>query len=506
LTPIQVRADEVVTLNQSLVASVIESALRFIHPRTLEPQDFKTFCFWGLDGLTAIDPSISLTMSPSDGRTAQTVRMDIGQKEIASFNPPNGADLASCVQFTIKALSVAWAHSKILRAAGQEALMQSFFDELFNHLDPYSRYVGPDPAADDRRERSGDEGNIGVTLGLSHDAVIISSINANGPAWSAGLDAGTYLLAVNGQRIKGDNLDEIAAMLQGPAGRAVRLTLRKPGEAAFEQEIRLQQVPPQTVYIEVRNRVAIFRITAFSSDTAEELSQYLDQALTEDKIRALVLDLRGDRGGVLQQAVTAVALVLNHGIAVVTKGRDPQANHIWTVQGGDMTQNLPIAILVDGRTASAAEILAAALADHRRAVVIGSATLGKGLVQAVGQMPNKGEIFVTWSRVLAPLGWPLQGVGIIPQICTSRGSAYLQEQLSALQTGHLLNESLIRVSRDLRYPVPVPRILEIRRQCPAALGTDADLDVARSIVTHPLLYKAALRAIPDIDAPNTQLP
>lgn len=506
MTPIQVRADALATLNQNLVANVIESALRFIHPRTLEPQDFKTFCFWGLDGLTAIDPSISLDVSPNDGKTPPTVKIDMGQKEIASLTPPDGADLSSCVRFTIKAFDIAWANSKVLRAAGQEALMQSFFDELFNHLDPYSRYVGPDPAADDRRERSGDEGNIGVTLGQSRGAVILSAINANGPAWSAGLDVGTYLLAVNGQRVRGDNLDQIAAMLKGPAGYTIRLTLRKPGEAAFEQELRLQQVPPQTVYIDVKNRVAIFRITAFSSDTAEELSQYLDQALLENKIKALVFDLRGDRGGVLQQAVTAVALVLNNGIVVVTKGRDPQANHIWTVQGGDMTQNLPIAILVDGRTASAAEILAAALADHRRAVVIGSATLGKGLVQAVGQMPNKGEIFVTWSRVLAPLGWPLQGVGVIPQICTSRGSAYLQEQLSALQTGHLLNESLMRVSRDMRYPVPIPRILEIRRQCPAALGTDADLDVAKTIVTHPLLYKAALRAIPDIDAPNTRLP
>ncbi len=118
-----------------------------------------------------------------------------------------------------------------------------------------------------------------------------------------------------------------------------------------------------------------------------------------------------------------MALVLDHGVAVVTRGRDPQSNHIWSVQGGDLTGGIPIVVLVDGRTASAAEIMAAALADHGRAVVVGSATLGKGLVQTIAQLPDGGELFVTWSRVMAPLGWPLQGLGVMPQLCTSLGQA-----------------------------------------------------------------------------------
>ncbi|XP_003742859.2 uncharacterized protein LOC100903222 [Galendromus occidentalis] len=238
-----------------------------------------------------------------------------------------------------------------------------------------------------------------MTLKKSGGTFIIVAINANGPAWSSGLDAGMHLLAINGQMLRGKSLEDVSSMLKGPSGTPVTLMLRKPGQPGFTQELRLQKVPPQTVYMQTTHQIAEFSITAFSSDTAEELSQYLDQALTEDKVKAIILDLRGDRGGVLQQAVTAVALLLDSGVAVTTEGRNTHANHIWTVQGGDMTKNLPIAILVDGRTASAAEILAAALADHRRAVVIGSATLGKGLVQAVGQMPNQdGKPFVRLVR------------------------------------------------------------------------------------------------------------
>lgn len=162
-----------------------------------------------------------------------------------------------------------------------------------------------------------------------------------------------------------------------------------------------------------------------------------------------------------------------------------------------MTSGAPIVILVDGRTASAAEILAAALSDHRRAVVVGSETLGKGLVQVIGQMPNGGELFVTWSRNQAPLGWPIQGLGIMPQVCTSRGGDDLHGQLAALKGGTAPQAAAVQMARAARYPVPVSRILDIRRHCPAAIGTDADMDTARFLLSSATAYKAALEAVPD---------
>ncbi|GAB6853105.1 S41 family peptidase [Asaia astilbis] len=491
------QAAENASLDTGLLSSVLSSAFRFLNPRTLEVHSSRTYCLWGLDGLTAIDPSITIAEPPHDPKKPATLRLTIGQKVVSEVNEPAENDTLEWVKIIVSTMDASWQGSAALRDAGRDALLQSFFDELFNHLDPYSRYVAPTPAGDDRANRTGAQADVGLTLTRDGSTLIVSALNANGPAWAAGANIGQRLLAVDGRATRNQDPATVESWLKGAPGTKVKLLLADPGYHGTAIHLERQVVPPQTVFASMREHVAVFRISSFSSDTAEELSQNIDQALEDKKLSGLILDLRGDRGGVLQQAVTATALLLDRGIAVVTKGRDPKSNHIWAVQGGDMTHGLPVIALVDGRTASAAEIMAAALADHRRAVVIGSATLGKGLVQAVGQMPDGGELFVTWSRVLAPLGWPLQGLGVTPQICTSRGAQALDQQLQSLAQGKLLDAESVTASRALRFPVSVSRILDIRRHCPAALGTDADLDTASLLLQRPDSYKAALSAMPD---------
>jgi carboxyl-terminal processing protease len=149
-------------------------------------------------------------------------------------------------------------------------------------------------------------------------------------------------------------------------------------------------------------------------------------------------------------------------------------------------------VAVDGRTASAAEILAAALTDRGRAVAVGSTTLGKGLVQTIDPLPDGGELFVTWSRVLAPLGWPLQGLGVLPQVCTSLGEATLQRQLDALAEGTQPMQHEIDAARAARAPLSPTQVLAIRNACPAAEGRDADLATARVLIDNPAAYAAAL--------------
>lgn len=491
------KAQKVSPLDPVMMGNVLTSAFHFLEPRTLEPHTSRTFSLWGLDGLSALDPALTIEEPPHDPKHSPTLRLDMAQSSIAEFNEPAENDVAGWVGVVVSAMRAAWDASGTVRTAGHDALVQSFFDELFNHLDPYSRYIGPSPAGIDRTARSGSIANVGLTVQREGTAMVVSAINANGPAWAVGVNIGQRLVAVDGRTTHGQDADTVAGWLEGPPHSVVRLTLADPGRHSASVRIERALVPPQTVYSTVHGHLVVLRITSFSSETAEELSQYLDQALLDRKLQGVVFDLRGDRGGVLQQAVTASALVLDNGVAVVTKGRDPKSNHIWAVQGGDMTHGLPIAILVDGRTASAAEIMAAALADHRRAVVVGSSTLGKGLVQAVGQMPDGGELFVTWSRVLAPLGWPLQGLGVMPQICTSRGESAMTQQLQSLRNGTLAEAEIIRQSRSLRFPVAVSRILDIRRNCPAAIGTDMDFDAARTLLTTPASYHAAIDAIPD---------
>ncbi|BAT20748.1 carboxy-terminal processing protease [Asaia bogorensis NBRC 16594] len=485
------------TLDTGLLSSVLSSAFRFLTPRTLDAHSSRTYSLWGLDGLTAIDPSITIEEPTHGPKEAASLRLSLSQKTVAEFREPGENETGEWVRVLVSIMDAAWRASPALRSAGRDALLQSFFDELFNHLDPYSRYVAPAPAGNDRANRTGDVAGVGLSLQRDGTGLVIGAINANGPAWAAGANIGQKLLAVDGHSTRNQDAATVEGWLNGAPGSKVRLLLADPGHHGAIMRLERQIVPPQTVFASGHDHIAVMRIASFSSDTAEELSQNIDQALQDKKLVGLIIDLRGDRGGVLQQAVTATALVLDQGIAVVTKGRDPKSNHIWAVQGGDMTHGLPITVLVDGRTASAAEIMAAALSDHRRAVVIGSATLGKGLVQAIGQMPDGGELFVTWSRVIAPLGWPLQGLGVTPQICTSRGALSLEQQLSALGQGKLLDAETVRASREIRFPVSVSRILDIRRHCPAALGTDADLDTAAMLLHRPDSYRAALAAMPD---------
>jgi len=147
---------------------------------------------------------------------------------------------------------------------------------------------------------------------------------------------------------------------------------------------------------------------------------------------------------------------------------------------------------VDGRSASAAEIMAAALADLGRGVVVGSSTLGKGLVQTLTRLPDGGELFVTWSRVLAPKGWPIQSLGVLPQVCTSLGDQKMTQALDDLVDGKQDLAGPLAAARAARPPLAVSRALEIRAACPASEGSDADMDAAAFLMKHPGAYRAAL--------------
>ncbi|MQR99029.1 S41 family peptidase [Gluconobacter aidae] len=519
------------SFSASATREVLVAALGFLEPRTLEAHSAQDFCIWGLDGLTAIDPTLSVmethptlprTTVPAPGtavaaekapdtsaQSPSILTVLQGQTVIFTQPIPPANNNGAWAELVTAAMQAAWKQSVTLRDAGPDALLQGFFDELFNHLDPYSRYLAPAPALSDRTRRSGDTGTVGLTLGQNGRTIVIAAVNANGPAWEAGVDTGEHLVSVNGRPTHGQDAATVQSWLEGDNHTSVTLGISSRGHRMTTIRLERTQVPPETVFASSDGPFTLLRVASFSTQTAEEVSQFLDQVVDEPgrttpstapsgkKAAGIIIDLRGDRGGVLQQAVTTAALLLDHGVAVTTHGRNPLANHIWAVQGGDMTNGTPVVILVDGRTASAAEILASALADHRRAVVIGSETLGKGLVQVIGQMPNGGELFVTWSRNQAPLGWPIQGLGVMPQVCTSLGIDSLQAQLSALKQGNTLQGEAVQMARMARYPVPVTKILEIRKHCPAAIGSDADMDAARALLSSPAAYRAALESVPD---------
>ncbi len=477
----------------ALVADVFAAGLAFISPRALERVEIPEMALWGLRGLSALDPLLTIDATPSALRLAWRDRVLLSR-------PLPQATAEQWGQAASQLAAMAMAASQPIRRAGSQAVVQGFFDELFNHLDPYSRYEAPGPAGDDQVKRWG-QASTGLTLAGRPGAVTIAAVQAESPAEQAGLRPGERITAIDGVRLSNQSLSLVANLLAGPEGSDVRLSLaptqtQSQGQPPRPREVVLtrSQLPPETVFSERLGDFALLRIAGFSRVTDQRLRHEIEKLLAPGKkpVRGLILDLRDNRGGLLRQAAAVADSLLDGGLVASTVGRDPRATHEFLADQGDVSRGLPIVALIAGRSASAAEILAAALADGGRAVVVGSASMGKGLVQSVAPMPDGGALFVTWSRVVAPGGWPIQALGVMPQICTSLGGQNQQRQLAALMAGELLNLPLLRRHHALRAPITPAQAVEIRNACPAAEGTEADLRVARSLLEQQAAYGAAL--------------
>ncbi len=470
-----------------LKARLFTAALAFTAPRILDPATPAELAEWGLGGITALDPNLTIE------RNTTQIRLTNGDRALLVRTAPAADDSAGWGRLAADMNAAAMEASPVLRRAGADAVTQSFFDEMFNHLDPYSRYVPPVPAEEERDKLSVDA-TAGLGLARNHGGVAVSDVVPGGPGEDAGFRVGDRILSVDGQSVRGMSPDQVQTMMTGEEGADMRVLVRGLDSKLRNLAVTLAYVPPETVSVARDGNLLVLKITAFDGNTAERLSQAIEAGLIAGPPpTAVVIDLRGNRGGLLRQAVTSVALLAEHGIIASTIGRDPQANHDWRIDGGgDLTQGARLMILVDGRTASAAEIMAAALADLGRGVVIGSSTLGKGLVQTIKRMPDGGELFVTWSRVLAPKNWPIQALGVMPQLCTSRGEDETRKQLTDLQAGIWDMAKAVAITRAARAPLPVAQALELREPCPAGEANDTDLLAAHVLADHPKAYDAAL--------------
>ena len=498
-----------------LAASVVSAALAFIAPRAIEAVTVQQLALWGLGAPAAFDPALSTelregellllrgdgviyrrpvppggTGAPAPGGPPATGAAGQG----AARAPPAEPDAAEAWgTAAAEVLRAAVAASPALQAQGTAGVLGGFFDEMFNHLDPYSRYVPPGAAGADRARRSGEAGaGVSIRPG-ARGLFVVTDVNGDGPGAEAGIRTGDVITKVDDQPVAGESLETVQGWLAGLEGTAVRITLRP--RRGREQTVELERAvtPPETVFARRLGDLLVVRITGFSADTDERLAREVELlAGARSRVRGLIIDLRGNRGGLLRQAVSATNLFLEGGIIATTAGRNPQAAHEWVASGGDVTGGRPIVVLVDGRTASAAEIMAAALSDRRRAVVVGSTTLGKGLVQTIATLPDDGELFVSWSRVLAPRGWPLQGLGVLPQVCTSLGQPAMQQQLAALDSGVQPMAAALAAHAAARAPLPASAALALRTPCPAAGAREADVAAARYLLTHPTAFQTAL--------------
>jgi carboxyl-terminal processing protease len=487
---------------RAMVQPALQQAFTAILERHLEPAAPSDLALWSLRGLGAVDTRLNAEI------LSGLLRLNLGDRLLAELlapalpPPPDTAatpqrgDPRSPANILATTLTefyaAAWAASPILRQAGAERMMQAGFDELFNHLDPYSRYVTAQDALQARERRVG-QSSLGLRLGGGRrGTVIIASLVPDGVAARAGVREGDQLISIDGYPVSARRITDAAELLEGYADTEVDLVLRR-GNRRLPISLRRSSQPSQTVRVERLDGVLWLRLSHFSAQTTEDLSAALVDAFAAPQPpRGVVLDLRGNRGGVLMQAMTVADLFLTDGPVASSLGRHPDSIRNWRANGQDQAHGRPVVVLVDGRTASSAEIVTAALSDRGRAVVVGSSTLGKGLIQIVVPLSNGGEVLISWSRVLAPLGWPVQGLGIQPALCTSLGLDALQVELAQLYAGQAPRAAVLARLRAARAPVPASEVAALRNTCPPAEGRELDAEVAKILIDQHRAYATAL--------------
>lgn len=377
--------------------------------------------------------------------------------------------------------------------AGTAQVLRAMLDGATAHLDPYTRYMPPPEARAARGQRRG-EGGIGVRAVPAAEGAAIIDVVPESPADHAGLAEGDRILAIDGRRLRGLSEEAIAALLAGEEDSRLVLTLRpRRGGATRQVTVIRALIVPQTVSLERAGAVGVFRISAFNRLTDQHLARaLLDAQAAPAGLAGIVLDLRGNRGGLLRQAVAVADLFLAEGEIAATRGRHPDAARTYVAAGTDLAAATPLVVLVDGETASAAEIVAASLQARGRAAVVGSATLGKGLVQTVIRLPDDGELVLTWSRVLVPPGVPLLGIGVLPDLCTAAGAEAAAAALAALRAGRAPAAPLLAERRALGSAPAAAAQARLRAACPARAGEVADLELALALLGDPRALATAL--------------
>ena len=471
---------------------VLGSGFAAILERHLEAATPADLLVWSLTGMTQIDPEITVH------RSGSSVRLMMGDRTLLSRSLPTreeGESFAAAGGAAADRLTLfqqaGWGASARLRSAGASGLIRHSFEAIFSHLDPFSRYITPEEAQAARERRTGEAG-LGLRLAPGRGSgTVVASITNGGPASEAGLVIGDRVLAIDGVTLRPRDAAGAAGLLEGPAGSDVVLLIER---GRRRREVTVRRVLPigSPVTAERVDDVLIIRIPSFTAQTERQVAAALLGALSQETPKAVLLDLRGNRGGLLSQAAAVADVFLGPGEAFRTLGRHPEASRIYITAGRDLAEGLPMVVLVDGRTASSAEIVAATLSDRGRAAVIGTSTTGKGLVQLVVPLPDGGELLMSWSRLIMAAGWPLQGVGVLPGLCADGGPVAAAAALAQLRHGDRPMGDAQSRQRALRHPVSPEEAEALRAFCPPGEVPEADVAVARALALDPAAEAAAI--------------
>ena len=300
----------------------------------------------------------------------------------------------------------------------QSDAMDAAINGVLQSLDPYSAYMSPETLEYMKTETKGEFGGLGIEIGMEAGVVKVISPIDNTPASKAGVKAGDYIVKINDIQVQGKTLTEAVDLMRGPVGSDIEITIRRRGvKKSIIFKIKREIIKIESVKSELfDNDVGYIRLTSFNENSSEQIKEKIKKFKKDKNVKHFILDLRNNPGGLLSQAIKISDFFLDNGEIVSTKSRKSNENRKWFAKKGDIINGDTLVILINYGSASASEIVAGALKDHKRAILIGENTYGKGSVQSIIPLNNKGAIRLTVSKYYLPSGKSISEVGIIPDI------------------------------------------------------------------------------------------
>ena len=300
----------------------------------------------------------------------------------------------------------------------QGKAMDAAINGVLQSLDPYSAYMSPEMFNNMQTETTGEFGGLGIEVGMEAGVVKVISPIDNTPASRAGVKAGDYIVKINETQVQGKSLTEAVELMRGPVGTDIEITVRRVGKKkAIIFNITREIIEIESVKSKILDdKIGYLRLTSFNENSSEQIKNKIKEIKKDKKIKGYILDLRNNPGGLLSQAIRISDFFLDYGEIVSTKSRKRSENRKWFSKKGDLIDGKTLIVLINYGSASASEIVAGALKEHKRAILIGENSYGKGSVQSIIPLKNKGAIRLTISKYYLPSGKSISEVGVTPDI------------------------------------------------------------------------------------------
>ena len=312
-----------------------------------------------------------------------------------------------------------------VEAPEDKELIEAAINGMLTSLDPHSSFLSADDYSDMQTQTRGSFGGLGIEVSQEEGLVKVVAPIDDTPAANAGIQPGDFITHVNGESLLGLPLDDAVEMMRGPIGSEITITVLREGESEpFDLTMSRDTIKLTVVRSRVEGHAVVLRVSTFNDETYDTLQAELKKAVEEaggiDRVTGFVLDLRNNPGGLLNQAISVSDAFLDAGEIVSTRGRNPDESERWNAEAGDLAEGKPMVVLINGGSASASEIVAGALQDHRRAIVVGEKSFGKGSVQTVMPVTADSAIRLTTARYFTPSGRSIQALGVQPDILVAQ--------------------------------------------------------------------------------------